>query len=84
MYFKSIYLENFRVYKGPVKFELSTGDKKINVIQGNNDAGKTTMLNAITWCLYGEEVHYIEDKDGLGICNNKGQIAAIGFILYFL
>ena len=55
MYFKSIYLENFRVYKGPVKFELSTGDKKINVIQGNNDAGKTTMLNAITWCLYGEE-----------------------------
>ena len=36
MYFKSIYLENFRVYKGPVKFELSTGDKKINVIQGNN------------------------------------------------
>ena len=55
MYFKSIYLENFRLYKGPVEFELSTGKKKINVIQGNNDAGKTTMLNAITWCLYGEE-----------------------------
>ena len=53
--FKSIYLENFRLYKGPVEFELSTDDKKINVIQGNNDAGKTTMLNAITWCLYGEE-----------------------------
>ena len=55
MFFKSIYLENFRLYKGPVEFELSTGDKKINIIQGNNDAGKTTMLNAITWCLYGEE-----------------------------
>ena len=55
MLFKSIYLENFRLYKGPVEFELSTDDKKINVIQGNNDAGKTTMLNAITWCLYGEE-----------------------------
>lgn len=55
MFFKSIYLENFRLYKGPVEFELSTDDKKINIIQGNNDAGKTTMLNAITWCLYGEE-----------------------------
>ena len=55
MFFKSIYLENFRIYKGPEEFELSFEDKKINVIQGNNDAGKTTMLNAITWCLYGEE-----------------------------
>lgn len=55
MFFKSIYLENFRLYKGPVEFELSTEDKKISIIQGNNDAGKTTMLNAITWCLYGEE-----------------------------
>lgn len=55
MFFKSIYLENFRLYKGPVEIKLSTGDKKINIIQGNNDAGKTTLLNAITWCLYGEE-----------------------------
>lgn len=55
MFFKSIYLENFRIYKGPVEFELSTDDKKISIIQGNNDAGKTTMLNAITWCLYGKE-----------------------------
>lgn len=55
MFFKSIYLENFRVYKGPINFELSAGEKKISIIQGNNDAGKTTMLNAITWCLYGEE-----------------------------
>lgn len=62
MFFKSIYLENFRLYKGPVEFELSTGDKKINIIQGNNDAGKTTMLNAITWCLYGEERNSISQE----------------------
>lgn len=62
MFFKSIYLENFRMYKGPEEFDLSCDDKKINIIQGNNDAGKTTMLNAITWCLYDEEKNKLSQE----------------------
>ena len=52
---KSLYLENFRIYKGPEELNFAEGDKNITIIKGNNDAGKTTMLNAISWCLYGTE-----------------------------
>ncbi len=56
MIFKSIHLENFRNYKGPEELSFAdTGDKNITIIQGNNDTGKTTMMNAITWCLYNKE-----------------------------
>lgn len=52
---KSIYLENFRTYKGQTEINVANGKKNITIIQGNNDAGKTTLMNAINWCLYGSE-----------------------------
>ena len=55
MILKSVKIQNYRVYRGPEEFEIASGDKNVTVIQGTNDAGKTTMLNAITWCLYGKE-----------------------------
>ena len=54
MILKSVKIQNYRVYRGPEEFEIASGDKNVTVIQGTNDAGKTTMLNAITWCLFGK------------------------------
>lgn len=62
MILKSVYIENFRVYKGPEKFDIASGNKKITVIQGNNDAGKTTLMNAISWCLYGFEKNNLSQE----------------------
>lgn len=52
-----ITLNNFRVY-GNNTIEFAIDDKKrITIIEGANGTGKTTLLNAITWCLYDEELH---------------------------
>lgn len=58
MRIKSIHIENYRQYKGPIDIEFSLDDKKnFTIIEGTNGAGKTNLLNAITWCLYEKELH---------------------------
>nr|WP_295161831.1 AAA family ATPase [uncultured Methanobrevibacter sp.] len=60
MILKSLYLKNYRTYRGPEIVDFATGDQNITIIKGNNEVGKTTIMNAITWCLYGRE--YYRDK----------------------
>ncbi|GAA0452566.1 AAA family ATPase (plasmid) [Halococcus dombrowskii] len=61
---RSLTLENYRQYAGENEIQLQTqSDKSVNVIQGENGAGKSNILNAITLCLYGKESHYDETKD---------------------
>lgn len=61
---RSLTLENYRQYAGENEINLQTeGDKSVNVIQGENGAGKSNILNAITLCLYGKESHLDETKD---------------------
>ncbi|WP_406537203.1 AAA family ATPase [Methanobrevibacter sp.] len=55
MIIKSMTIENFRPYKGPVSIEFARGEKNITIVQGRNDAGKTSFINAFTWCLYDKE-----------------------------
>ena len=58
MIIESIKIENFRQYKGPIDLKFSLDkDKNFTIIKGTNGAGKTNLLNAITWCIYGEELH---------------------------
>ena len=56
MKIESVQLENFRQYYGEQIFEFSTESvKSVTIIHGENGTGKTTLLSAIRWCLYGEE-----------------------------
>ena len=65
MILKSLILNNFRIYKGNQQINFAHGDKNITIIQGNNEVGKTTIMNAITWCLYNHEYYKKEGKKPL-------------------
>ena len=67
MIVKSMSIENFRPYKGPVSIEFARGEKNVTIIQGRNDAGKTSFINAFTWCLYDKEP--FRDEGIEGRCN---------------
>ncbi len=50
----SITLCNFRQFYGSTpEIKLACGPQNITVIHGNNGAGKTALMNAFTWGLYG-------------------------------
>lgn len=63
MIIKSMTIENYRPYKGPVSLEFARGDKNVTIIQGRNDAGKTSFINAFTWCLYDKEPFRDEGRE---------------------
>jgi len=50
MYIKYIYIENFKCFKGG--FDLSLNEE-LNILVGDNEAGKTTILEAINLALSG-------------------------------
>ena len=54
MLIKSITLNNFRQFKGKQSLVFSTDtSKNVTVLLGDNTYGKTTILQAFNWCLYG-------------------------------
>lgn len=55
MIIKQIKLNNFRQFKDEHIIEFSTDkEKNVSVILGSNTCGKTTIVGAFIWCLYGE------------------------------
>src|SRR4051794_14644666 len=46
-------MENFGPYRGSHTLTLGAGESPLVVIHGQNMAGKTTILNAVRWGLYG-------------------------------
>jgi len=64
-----VHMKNFRQYlDAKVEFARSP-TKNFTVIQGANGAGKTNFVNAITWCLFGEELHVDSKYKGLPLVN---------------
>jgi len=56
MRISKIQFKNFGPYKGTFSMEFQKNPKKkIELITGVNGAGKTSVFNAIQWCLYGYE-----------------------------
>ena len=67
---KSIELKNFRPYED-VTIEFSQDKKKtFTIIEGNNSAGKTSLINAMYWCLYGQE-QFLNVGEGKPIPNQN-------------
>ena len=67
---KNIELKNFRPYED-VTVEFSQDKKKpFTIIEGNNSAGKTSLINAMYWCLYGKE-QFLNDGVGKPIPNQN-------------
>ena len=63
MIFSKIEFNNFRLYKGINSVELNTAkDSPIALISGLNGFGKTTFVNCILLCFYGNLIVQVEDK----------------------
>lgn len=66
MILNRLILKNFRQFEGDdnrLDFSVK-GDKHVTLIFASNGVGKTTILSAIVWCLYGgKEIEYGDQKD---------------------
>lgn len=49
---QSVTIENFLGIQGLIELNLSTMDDGVWFIEGNNGSGKSSLLEAITWCLF--------------------------------
>ena len=63
MRFKKIKFDNYRCFlNGEIEFSENDG-KNINLILGNNGAGKTEVLFAFWWLLYGFNFKQLKNKE---------------------
>ena len=68
MRIEEIQFKNFRKYVDTkIKFKQNVND--IHVVVAENGAGKTTFLNALTWCLYNQEPKIQDQDDALPTLN---------------
>jgi len=63
----SLQLNNFRQFYGKTpELKLASSDRKnITIIHGNNGAGKTALLNAFTWVLFGQFTAAFKEEERL-------------------
>lgn len=75
MKFLSLALENFGPYKGSQQITFPTEEqRRVMVIYGDNMRGKTSLLNAIRWVLYGTAVDRLSrELDLLKLINSEAQ-----------
>ena len=63
MILEEIRLTDFRCFFGETFIRLSEDpDKNVTIIYAENGVGKTTLLNALLWCFYGETTTRFEKK----------------------
>ena len=61
MKFKKLTIENYKSFQFPTQIHFPQGDygKSIFLIGGMNGAGKTSIMEAVNFCLYGGKAHDI-------------------------
>jgi len=65
-----IHFENFRKYVNTSIF-LKKNANDLHVVIAENGVGKTTFLNAMTWCLYNDEPKIRDKDDALPTLNTE-------------
>lgn len=67
MKLQSMRLQNFRQFFGEQEIEFASpeGGRNVTVFHGYNGAGKTALLNAFIWCLYGQTTSDLEAPERL-------------------
>lgn len=63
MLIDQICLNNFRAYQGSQALSLSVNpEKHVTVISGQNGFGKTSLLTALVWVLYGKLMSDVDER----------------------
>jgi DNA sulfur modification protein DndD len=66
MILEEIRLKDFRCFYGESEIALSTDEaRNVTIVYAENGVGKTTLLNALLWCFYGETTSRFEKKDDI-------------------
>ncbi len=66
MWIEQISLKDFRCFFGEHAIEFSQDPtKNVTLIHAENGVGKTTLLNALLWCFYGDTTAKFEKRDDL-------------------
>lgn len=68
MRLEHICIHNYRLYHH-IDMDFPRKDQDMHIIVGDNGVGKTTFLNSINWCLYGDEPHAFSKESSLPIPN---------------
>ena len=66
MWLEQVTLKDFRCFYGESIIELSQDpNKNVTIVHAESGLGKTTVLNALLWCFYGETTLRFERRDEL-------------------
>ena len=76
--FKSLRYKNF-LSSGNVFTEISLNKDKTTLVVGQNGAGKSTMLDAISFGLFGKAHRNINKAQLINSINNKGCLVEVEF-----
>ncbi|WP_270289837.1 AAA family ATPase [Bacteroides thetaiotaomicron] len=72
MRIESLIIDNYRQYRhAEYNFVKTNNANDMHIVLGSNGVGKTNMLNSITWCLYGKELHLGDKNTAAPMLNNK-------------
>lgn len=81
MRIRKLEIENYRQHRD-ISLDLNAGSSDFIILKGSNGAGKTNLLNAIIWCLYGREDYYSRDMEASPLVSQSAiQEAADGDLI---
>lgn len=73
MFIKEIIINNFKIYyqRNEIIFQKDK-NRNIFIISGQNGYGKTTLLTALVWCLYGQNIKDVDNNFRKNIIESGG------------